>query len=163
MFSESLKTKNSDFVIIEFWKKLISYILTISTKFNMLISKVILLQFLINHKDFYFRMLPNAFTWKPWIRFLISFVIIILLNFYWMFFVVVVVVVVVFFLQKIIEIFDIFISIFPTKNFIKNLTRFFSKWVWKYFETKIFVIGKEFEENNFFKVSSLVFINIVNM
>jgi len=39
MFSESLETTDSDFVIIEFWKKLTSYILTILTKFKMLISK----------------------------------------------------------------------------------------------------------------------------
>jgi len=32
----------------------------------------------------------------------------------------------------------------------------------QYFETKIFLIGKELEENNFFKVSSFL-INIVNM
>jgi len=39
----------------------------------------------------------------------------------------------------------------------------FSKQVLYYFETNIFVIGKELEENNFFKVNRSIFINIVNM
>jgi len=53
-----------------------------------------------------------------------------------------------FFLQNIVEIFDIFINIFPTKNFIKNLRHgFFSKEDWQYFATKIILIGKALEEN----------------
>jgi len=87
MFFESLETTDSDFVIIE--KKSICYILTMLTKFK----EVIPLQFLTNHKDFYFylKTVSQIFD-KFCCYYLIEFS---------LFFI---------FLQTIIEIFDMFIN-----------------------------------------------------
>jgi len=59
-----------------------------------------------------------------------------------------------------------FLSIsFQQKNLITNLRHGFlvNEFGNISVETKIFLIGKELEENNFFKVTRSVFINIVNM